>query len=235
VEAPVSGSIILAGVLLKLGGFGIYRFLYIIISSSIKLSSYFYGLRIVGIILIRFICCRLNDIKALVAYSSVAHIALVISRILGYYSIGIIGSLIIIVGHGISSSGLFCILNIIYEKTSSRRIYLNKGILRIIPLFSFIFFILCISNISAPPTLNLLAELIILIRVIKFSLFIVIIFPLGSFIGAVFTLYIFSISQHGKNYSSIYSFLRLTGREIHVIIIHVILLNLLILLSVYFF
>lgn len=85
VEAPVAGSIILAGVLLKLGGYGLMR-VFLITSSHInKLSSYFTGLSLVGIICIGFICCRLNDFKALVAYSSVAHIGIVICGVMNIY------------------------------------------------------------------------------------------------------------------------------------------------------
>jgi NADH-ubiquinone oxidoreductase chain 4 len=85
VEAPVSGSIILAGVLLKLGGFGLCRIICLLSLYVTKLRSYFIGLSLVGIIYVGFMCCRLNDIKALIAYSSVSHIALVISGVFSYY------------------------------------------------------------------------------------------------------------------------------------------------------
>jgi len=85
VEAPVSGSIILAGVLLKLGGFGLCRVIRLIYINLLKIRSYFIGLSLIGMVYVGFICCRLNDIKALVAYSSVSHMALVISGIFSYY------------------------------------------------------------------------------------------------------------------------------------------------------
>jgi NADH-ubiquinone oxidoreductase chain 4 len=85
VEAPVSGSIILAGVLLKLGGFGLCRIIRLINLYLIKLSRYIIGLSLIGMVYVGFICCRLNDIKALIAYSSVSHIAIVISGVFSYY------------------------------------------------------------------------------------------------------------------------------------------------------
>jgi len=85
VEAPVSGSIILAGVLLKLGGFGLCRIIGLINLYLIKLRSYIIGLSLIGMIYVGFMCCRLNDIKALIAYSSVSHIAIVISGVFRYY------------------------------------------------------------------------------------------------------------------------------------------------------
>lgn len=84
VEAPVSGSIILAGVLLKLGGYGIYRVLVLVNSGLIFLGSYFWGLRVLGIIYVGLMCCRLSDIKGLVAYSSVAHMGIVICGLVSY-------------------------------------------------------------------------------------------------------------------------------------------------------
>jgi len=229
VEAPVSGSMILAGVLLKLGGFGLCRVMNLIHFYLVKLRSYFIGLSLVGIIYVGFICCRLNDIKALIAYSSVAHMALVICGLFSYYIWGFRGCLSMIVAHGISSSGLFCILNIYYERSHSRRIFLNKGLILLSSTMTLMFFMLCIANISAPPRINLLSEILLMARIISFDFFILLVFPLGSFLGAVFTFYIFSYTQHGKFYFIRRGRFNCSLKELNTLVIHIIPLNYLIL------
>ncbi|KAL4082270.1 hypothetical protein QTP88_029803, partial [Uroleucon formosanum] len=113
VEAPICGSIILAGIILKLGGFGIYHVLKLILKINIKFNYLFISLSLIGIVILRLVCFFQRDLKILIAYSSVVHI--------GYF-----GSLILIFGHGLCSSGLFCLRNICYLRFKSRRIFLNK-------------------------------------------------------------------------------------------------------------
>lgn len=233
VEAPVAGSIILAGVLLKLGGYGLVRVSYIFSGLLFKFRGYLFGVRIMGMLYVGFICCRINDLKALVAYSSVAHMALVICGLFSYYTWGFRGALGIILSHGLSSSGLFCMVNLYYERLGRRRIYLMRGLILIMPLLSLIFFILCISNIAAPPTLNLLSEVFLIIGILKYDKLIFLVFPVASYLGALFTLYIFSFSQHGRFYLVKYSYFNPSYREFHLSALHIIPLNLVILKSEY--
>lgn len=234
VEAPVSGSMILAGVLLKLGGYGFYRVIPLCQGGLRLYGGYFFGLRVLGIIYVGLICCRLNDLKALVAYSSVAHMALVICGIFRIYTWGYRGGLVIIISHGLASSGLFCIVNIYYERRGSRRIYLNRGLILILPVISLLIFMLRAANMAAPPTLNLLSEIFLMSRMLKFDKLILLFFPLGSYLGAVFTLFLFSFSQHGKSYIGNYSFIFPTFRELHILVLHIIPVNFLILKPEFF-
>lgn len=197
VESPVSGSIVLAGVILKLGGYGLVRLLGIR-GRVINYRLYFLSLGLVGGVYISLICLRQFDIKSLVAYSSVAHIGLVISGILIMNLSGIIGSLILILAHGLCSSGLFCLTNIVYERTSRRSLFINKGIINIIPFLSLWWFIFCVFNIAAPPSLNLLGELFLFISVIGFEIILLFLISLISFFGACYSLYLYSFGQHGK-------------------------------------
>jgi NADH-ubiquinone oxidoreductase chain 4 len=221
---------ILAGVLLKLGGYGIMRVLgfnFALFKGG--LNRYIVGLSLVGMLYVGLVCCRLNDFKALVAYSTVAHIALVIRGLLRMFCWGWLGAFVIIVAHGLSSSGLFCLVNMYYERTMRRRFYINRGLLMGFPIFSLIMFLLAAANIAAPPTINLVSEIFLMVRILGFDYVILIVFPLGSFFGAVFTLFIFSYSQHGLMYVFLYGFNFSNFREFHILSLHVIPLNILVL------
>lgn len=139
-----------------------------------------------------------------------------------------------IVGHGLSSSGLFCIVNIYYERLGRRRFYINKGLLLLFPIFSLLLFLLAAANIAAPPTINLLSEIFLTTRIIGFDIFIMLVFPVGTFLGAVFTIFIYSFSQHGRIYYSFYGVSGGNFRELHALILHVFPLNALILAPMLF-
>lgn len=199
VEAPVAGSMVLAGVLLKLGAYGLIRSLrYITINVCLWRDLLFiwslYRMCLVGIM-----CFRQCDLKSLVAYSSVAHMSLILASCFSCDIIGVKGIMGMLVSHGLCSSGLFFGVQCLYERRGSRNIFLNRGILCISPMFSFFWLLLCVGKASAPPSLNLLREFFLISGIIKFG------GPIASFLciisiflGGLFRIYLYVVVCHGK-------------------------------------
>lgn len=198
VEAPLAGSIILAGILLKLGGFGIMQ---INFCFNIKIDIYSFLLvilRIWGGFLATIMCLRQVDVKSLVAYSSVGHISIVAAGIILDTRWGIIRALITIVAHGFSSSAIFCIAYFRYKKSHTRNIPYIKGILQVYPILRIFWFILCCVNIACPPTLNLIGEMVIVPTLWTFSFWLTIIIGFIIFFRARYNIYLYRAINHGS-------------------------------------
>lgn len=196
---------------------------------GIQLNFIWLSISLVGGTLVSLICIRQTDLKSLIAYSSVAHIGIVIGGLITLMYWGFCGSYALIIAHGLCSSGLFCLANITYERLGRRRLLINKGLMNFIPSLAMWWFLLSSCNIAAPPSINLLGEIRLLNSLVGWSLITIIMLVFLSFFSAAYTLYIFSYSQHGQIYSGLYSCSSGYTREYLLLFLHWFPLNLLIL------
>lgn len=229
VEAPVVGSIILAGVLLKLGGFGLVQFVPSYFT-NLFFPNVLQSISLIGAILTSLICLKQTDLKMLIAYSSVAHISLVLGGLVRNLYWPYVGSLYLMLGHGLASSCLFFLLNLRYIFSNRRSIILNKGLIVSSPLFTLFWFLSCAGNISNPFRLSFFGELFLIVGIFSFSISNFILFILNFLLVSTYSLHLFTTLSHGAPTRTYQFRLPLSHVETLVCLGHIFPLNILFLL-----
>nr|QOJ45109.1 NADH dehydrogenase subunit 4 [Allobates olfersioides] len=195
VEAPIAGSMILAGTLLKLGGYGILRMGMMMDDSLLSIAPPLIIFSLFGVFLSAILCSRQTDLKSLIAFSSVSHMGLVIAASMIKTEWSIIGAMILMISHGLVSSALFCLANTTYERTNSRTLILLQGSQIIFPLTAAWWLTATLLNMALPPSPNFIGELSILTSLFQWSNLTLIVSGLSIIFTTSYSLYLFWSSQ----------------------------------------
>nr|QNH68824.1 NADH dehydrogenase subunit 4 [Bothrops diporus] len=198
VEAPIAGSMVLAAILLKLGGYGIIRMMQVMPTTKTDMFLPFIVLALWGATLANLTCLQQTDLKSLIAYSSISHMGLVVATIIIQTPWGLSGAMALMIAHGFTSSALFCLANTTYERTHTRILILTRGFHNILPMATTWWLLANLMNIAIPPTMNFTGELLITSTLFNWCPTTIIMLGLSMLITASYSLHMFLSTQMGS-------------------------------------
>jgi proton-translocating NADH-quinone oxidoreductase chain M len=199
VEAPTAGSVILAGVLLKLGTYGFIRFSFPLLPEAcFYFTPFVYALSAIGVVYASFTAIRQTDFKRIIAYTSVAHMNLVMIGLFSFNVIGIEGAILQSLSHGFVASALFLIIGVVYDRHHTRMVKYYGGLVHTMPLYVSIFLFFTMANIGLPGTGSFVGEFLILIGSFKTNTIIATISATGMIIGGCYSLFLFNRICYGN-------------------------------------
>lgn len=199
VEAPTAGSVLLAGVLLKLGTYGFIRFsLPLFPQASFFFTPFVYAVSVVGIVYTSFTAIRQTDFKRIIAYTSIAHMNLVILGIFSFNVIGIEGAILQSLSHGFVASALFLVIGVVYDRYRTRLVQYYGGLASVMPLYIGIFLFFTMANIAFPGTSSFVGEFLILTGSFKVNTSVTFLGATSVVIGGAYSLWLFNRIAYGN-------------------------------------
>ena len=219
VEAPLAGSILLAGILIKLGSYGFIRYVLVLFpNASLYFTPFIYVLAVLGIIYASLTTLRQTDLKRIIANSSISQMGYVMLGIFSNTTLGIEGSIILQVAHGLVSSGLFIIVTLIYERHHTRILKYYRGLSIVMPLWASAFLFLTLANIGFPLTCNFIGEFSTLVSTLIANTFIGILASSGMVFSAAYALFLFNRISFGSLSPYVSNTSDITRREIYILL-----------------